>query len=526
MQIVFCHYHLNAGGVTQVIVNQMRALAQLQKPQRPDRVGVLYGGRHEGWPEKVWDKVESGTLGPFDEVLMALPSIDYDPLPEVHEDRLATEVLATLSDHGFAPDDTILHLHNHSLGKNVSWPGAVRILAQHGYRLLLQIHDFAEDFRPTNFRHLAIAWRTDDPLQVARRQYPTGPGIHYATLTRRDYDLLEQAGMPAKRLHTLPNPVGEFTKLKPAGDKSVSVRSELGLPEDARLVLYPVRGIRRKNLGELLLHAAISPPDTWHALTLAPENPAEIPSFNRWRELSAGLELRCLFDICGSGTSKFFDALFAADSLITTSVAEGFGMVFLEAWLAGKPLVGRDLPGITSDFKSAGIEFDGLYESLQIPLDLIDQQDELPAVLRIAYEWACENYGIEPADASETSPAIEALLAEDQIDFALLPSRFQEQVIRVAAREPEAVAQQLLAANPLLASIRDGSACSEASIEPNAKIVRKNFSLKTIGRRLGEVYQEVLSDPPATDVQPAPSGGDILRQFLRIDRVHAIRFEE
>lgn len=526
MQIVFCHYHLNAGGVTQVIVNQMRALAQLESPQRPERVGVLYGGRHEGWPEKLWDKVESGTLGPFEEVLMALPSLDYAPLPDVHDDRLATEVLATLSDHGFAPNDTILHIHNHSLGKNVSWPGAVKRLAEHGYRVLLQIHDFAEDFRPTNFRHLAIAWQTDDPLEVARRQYPTSPGIHYATLTRRDYDLLAGAGIPAAQLHTLPNPVGEFSKLKPETDKTRSVRSELGLSEDARLVLYPVRGIRRKNLGELLLHAAISEPGTWHALTLAPENPGEIPSFERWRALSAKLELRCLFDICGSGQSKFFEALFAADSLVTTSVAEGFGMVFLEAWLAGKPLVGRDLPGITSDFKAAGIAFEGLYESLQIPLELIDQQRELPDVLRIAYEWACENYGIEPAASSQTSPAIERLLKEEQIDFALLPSRLQEQLIRVAANDPQAVAEKLMAANPLLESIRSGTACSKASIKANAKVVRKNFSLKTIGQRLGEVYQQVSCDPPPADIQPAAQGGEILHQFLRVDRLHAIRFEE
>ena len=44
------------------------------------------------------------------------------------------------------------------------------------------------------------------------------------------------------------------------------------------------------------------------------------------------------------GGLEFFENLAAADAVATTSLAEGFGMVFLEAWLAGRPLVGRDLP--------------------------------------------------------------------------------------------------------------------------------------------------------------------------------------
>ena len=40
MQIVFAHYHLNPGGVTQVIANQISALATLPQEKRPERVGI------------------------------------------------------------------------------------------------------------------------------------------------------------------------------------------------------------------------------------------------------------------------------------------------------------------------------------------------------------------------------------------------------------------------------------------------------------------------------------------------------
>lgn len=527
MQVVLVHYHLNTGGVTQVIVNQLRALAELTGVLRPERVGVLYGGRKGGWPANLLDNLSSSDLTPFEVVLMPLASVDYDPLPNLHEDESAAEVASTLAANKFAPEDTLLHIHNHALGKNASWPGAVERLAKLGYRMLLQLHDFVEDFRPANYRHLAHVWQTDDPQALAKKQYFTGDGIHYATLTRRDHQLLSLAGVDQQRLHTLPNPVAEFPGGRTYEKVAASTRKQLGIPKTAKLVLYPVRGIRRKNLGELLLHAALSPTDCWHALTLAPQNPLEIPSYERWQTLASDLQLRCLMNTCGGKTSEFLDILAAADTLITTSVAEGFGMVFLEAWLAGKPLTGRDLPGITSEFRAAGLQLDGLYKTLDVPLDLIEQRCDLPEALKIAYEWACDGYGVEPASESETNASIEKLLAEDKIDFALLPSRFQEQVIATAAREPNQVREALHALNPALRKQPAvGDKDAEAVIAANAEVVRYKYSLITIGKTLCETYQAIWSDDPPSELKPAPNGAVVLQQFLRVDRLHAIRFEE
>lgn len=526
MNIVFAHYHLNAGGVTQVIVNQLRALAQLRDAARPRRVGVLYGGRHEGWPPKVWEEIETGSMVPFEEVLMPLPLLDYDPLAQVREEQLANEVEQTLTANGFAAVDTVLHIHNHSLGKNASWAGAITLLVQRGYRVLLQIHDFVEDFRPANYRYLARAWNTNNPHQLALKQYPQGSAIHYAVLTERDRQLLAKAGVADEHLHTLPNPVGEFVGLKAYEEVAPRVRGELGIPTDATLVLYPVRGIRRKNLGELMLFAAVSSPNTWHAVTLAPENPLELPSFERWRLLADELDIRCLFDTCGAGPSPFLDALAAADTLITTSVAEGFGMVYLEAWIAGKPLVGRDLPGITSEFKAAGLEFQGLYQALYVPLSLFDNRADLAETLQVAYEWASDSYGVRLAGGDEIAAEIDKLLSADRIDFALLPSRFQEHVIRAAAKDPAQIRQLLIESNPGLDWLLNGVNEDAAVVENNAAVVRSKYSLYTISKHLSEAYEAIMSEQPMQGVEPAEKGGAILEQFLRLQRLHAIRFEE
>ena len=86
------------------------------------------------------------------------PRLQYDTQPVDESAELAGQLRRQLSALGFQPDQTVLHVHNHSLGKNASLPGALRLLAEDGYALLLQIHDFAEDCRPRNYCHLIDAW--------------------------------------------------------------------------------------------------------------------------------------------------------------------------------------------------------------------------------------------------------------------------------------------------------------------------------------------------------------------------------
>ena len=122
-----------------------------------------------------------------------------------------------------------------------------------------------------------------------------------------------------------------------------------------RFLLYPVRAIRRKNLGEALLWSVLGGPTVHVGVTLAPENPAEQPYY-RAMETSGPRVCSC------TSTSKLGarsglpldENLASADLTLTTSVTEGFGMAFLESWVAERALVGRDLPEITADFAAAG----------------------------------------------------------------------------------------------------------------------------------------------------------------------------
>ena len=269
----------------------------------------------------------------------------------------------------------MVHIHNHALGKNAALPPVVARLAADGFALLLQIHDFSEDFRPDDYRGLAESLARDDVGRLPERLYPQGAAVHYAVLNGRDFEILSRAGVPGRRLHTLPNPVCDFVGLPDRPTARSRLCSQWGVDEGDRYVVYPVRGIRRKNLGELLLWAAAHPQGTRFAISLPPINPREQPRYASWRQLAGELRLPVLFEVGGAGGLDLGDHLAAADAAISTSVAEGFGMVFLETWLAGLPLIGRDLPEITADFMAAGLRWDGLAPALNVPLDWVGRQE-------------------------------------------------------------------------------------------------------------------------------------------------------
>ncbi|TWT46806.1 HAD family hydrolase [Botrimarina hoheduenensis] len=430
MNLAILHHHLNRGGVTSVIANHLRALATLPAGARPPRVVILCDGQRDGWPTDLPNEPAAE--------LVVTPRLAYDTAgTKADPQALAAALSATLRDAGLSAADTLLHAHNHSLGKNAALPGALQRLADSGWRMLLQVHDFAEDNRPENYRHLRQALDEDDAARLGALLYPQAAGVHYATLTERDADILRSAGVAPGRLHTLPNPVAEFASFPPQDEARARVLPALGLPAEARLIVYPVRGIRRKNLGEMLLLAALVPEGTCFAVTLRPKNPAEAVSFDRWRRLAEALRLPCRFDTGGAYGVEFIDALAAADAILTTSVAEGFGMVFLEAWLAGKPLVGRDLPEITREFKAVGMAFNSLWEELR---------------------------------------AAEHL----EQDFGRLTPGAQMRVLCQTQR-------------PTL-PIELGIERARADIGANAAIVREHYSTTAIGKRLAGVYRSILAD--------------------------------
>ena len=485
LRVAVVHYHLRSGGVTRVIQHAVSALRQqnietvVLTGEAPEDT-VLQAARLEVVPDLQYDR--SGTAA-----------------PETLVGKLESAAKAVL---GAKPD--IWHFHNHSLGKNLAVPHVVYYLARAGGRLLLQIHDFAEDGRPGNYRLLLDCVGQGDVGRLGACLYPLADRVHYAVLNSRDKAFLALAGVPDAQLHLLPNAV----TVEPV---TGTVSSNAG-ESRRRLFVYPTRAIRRKNLGEFLLWSAVAGRNDRFALTLAPKNPAARPIYERWVGFAEGVGLPVAFDVCGSRGATFVGVVGQAHALVSTSVAEGFGLAFLEPWLAGRPLVGRNLPEITADFESVGVDLAGLYDRLDVPLAWIGKE-RLVRAIRTRLAAYLHAYGCEPVpDAPER--AFSAFVDDAQVDFGRLNETLQERVIRRVSGSSEAK-QRLRPA-----SLEPGGNLDER-VRHNRQAVLRTFGLDQYGERLGRIYRHLLNADPGP-VQ-ALSAQTLLEQFTAPERFSLLR---
>jgi hypothetical protein len=417
----------------------------------------------------------------------------YADAEGVHPGELATAMHTAAMEALGGPAD-LWHIHNHSLGKNPALTAAVSLLAADGQRLLLQIHDFAEDDRPRNYAALLDAFDGTPSTGRGELVYPQADHVHYAVLNPRDLEFLGHAGVDPSRLHLVGNPVDAAGRVEP-DDKTPQ--------ESAELVLYPVRAIRRKNLGEFLLWAAADAAQHRFAVTLAPVNPEAQSSYQRWMRVARELALPIAFDAAEGGRRPLCDLLEETECVITTSVAEGFGMAFLEPWVAGLSLTGRNLPDTTAAFVDHGVRLDALYERLEIPVAWIDPQ-ELGRKIEVALRRSRSAYR-RPVTAEDVARAVDAAVRHDRADFGRLDEGLQETIIRRLAAQP-GLRAELRPSSPFTALPR------RDRIGSNAKAVRRHYGPETFGVHLARLYERVASS--RTSGVGGIEAGRLLDRFL------------
>jgi glycosyltransferase involved in cell wall biosynthesis len=463
MKVAIVHYHARPGGVTRVVERAVESLG--------DRARCLFFTGEAARGET-----------PVQKEIRVIPSLGYSS-----DQKTVSPDLLKRARGAFGGEPDIWHIHNHSLGKNPALTQEVTTLAMAGQKILLQIHDFAEDGRPGNYRNLG---------KLVNRLYPVGPHIHYAVLNNRDFGFLKAAGIPEATLHLLPNAVSPLPR--------AALRNQ-GSGGGSPLFVYPCRAIRRKNIGELLLWSALMP-EARFAITLAPKNPEVKPIYDAWVAFAKELSLPVEFD-AGASTS-LHEMIAKADALITTSIAEGFGLAFLEPWLADKPLTGRNLPEITGDFAEQGLDLSALYDRLAVPLVSTGWtiQDEFFLTLEKTMRASREAYGRPWSDAV-LEEAKAALVQDGAADFGILDEELQRTIIRAVKNDPS------------LLNIKLGD--SSGAAENNRNAVETAYSLKRYGEQLFSIYEKLLAAKAGT-VSYA-DGGKLLDAFLEPGRFNLLR---
>lgn len=448
--------------------------------------------------------------------VQVVPGLAYDADgdPDALAESLREAAKAGLEGH--LPD--IWHCHNHSLGKNRHFPGAIGRLARGGQRILLQMHDFAEDGRPENFKVL----KTSEPA------YPDLPSVHYAVINSRDHGLLQDAGLGESHVHALPNP-------------AMSHQEDRLLTNSRPIVLYATRGIRRKNLGEMVLLAAVAREGAFFATTRVPENEAWLKIHDEWVEFAKERKLPVAFGVVGKNspsrlkigteTGRSMKAWSrSATCALTTSVAEGFGLAFVESLLDGLPLLGRDLPEITRDFQNQGLTFPGLYKALRVPLAWVGEDDfveELETHLVAAFD--AYEQALPPGAVSR---AIASMIdAHGRIDFARLSEPFQRKVIDRVIEEPS-LAEAIIVETPgalvdidlwLDSWFEEG--LEIPTLNEQRRLLRKSSSPRAYTIRLAEIYDRLIKEPvaDARAVLESEVSEHLVKSFLAPERFQILR---
>ncbi len=464
MNIAFIHFHLNPSGVTTVLKQQVEAIRE--------RCEVLViSGSPVDLPL------------PFDTV--HIPGLGYDSeTTKYYPADFVTDAIVQAIFSKWKTGCDILHVHNPTLAKNRNLLKILTGLQQKGLKLFLQIHDFAEDGRPN-------AYFPDEYLF----------DCHYGVINSRDYAMLLQAGLTPRGLHLIPNMLTPFDNKDP------------GLKIDT-FVLYPVRAIRRKNIGEAILLSLFLKNRSPVMITLPPNSPADIKAYKDWKKFVKENRLNVLFE---AGLTHDFNRLvLSADFLITTSITEGFGFSFLEPWIARKLLWGRSLTDICSDFERNGICLDHLYPRLLVPFDWIGEK-RFYTKWRASVLQSCArfNYNIDQRTISE---AFASIAKKGCIDFGLLHEGFQQEIIsRILTGQ--GTLKKMIDLNPFLSNPGEIKN-KKGLIQNNREAIISHYNQKIYKQRLMNIYSKIITD----SVRQRIDKKMLLSQFFNLENFNLLKW--
>ena len=467
MKIAYIHYHLKTGGVTTVLRQQIEAVKNGCEPL------VITG-----------DPPES----PFPADFVHIPGLGYyDGLSgKAFEPEDVAESITAAIYSRWKDGCDILHVHNPTLAKNINFLKILKELQKRKINLFLQIHDFAEDGRPSAY---------------FREEYLSD--CHYGVINSRDYNILLKTGLKKEGLHKI------FNTIKPFNLKHKN-------PGFREYALYPIRAIRRKNIGEAILLSRFFSNNADLVITQPPNSLADIISYKGWKKYVKEKNLNVEFE---AGLKRDFKELVcSAKFLITTSITEGFGFSFLEPWTADKILYGRKLADICCDFEQKGIKLDHLYTKLLVPVKWIGKENLYEKLKSsILKAGSLFNYTIDRKDIDRFYVAV---TKNSNIDFGLLDEAFQKQVLsRILSSKKDM--ERLIMLNPYISHLGDLPNKDEL-IQKNKRAVLNNYNENIYKQTLLKIYSRVIKKPVCQSIDK----NILLSEFLNPDNFSLLKWSD
>ena len=502
MKIAVFHYHLKPGGVTEVIAASVQILMK-NLPQITELWIV------SGEPENASEVMEKISAGLPNETL---DKLHMDILNGIgYKENISSQIDArTLADRIESRyDENFLYwIHNYHIGKNPAFTKALMIIAKRASRkLLLHIHDFPECGR--NYNLMALNTALDRP------PYPSGNHIRYAVINSRDKTMLADSGL-GDSVFLLNNPV----QLDALNEKT-DIRKDLQkiathyIP-DSPLFLYPVRAIRRKNIFEAAIFCLLFHEQANLVITL-PGNSRQEKAYsdlvkNAYREsLIPGVWCP---ENSGNPVLSYPQLCASCDAVISTSIQEGFGYLFVNALHWQKPLMARYLEildgllHLWSDYPRR------LWAELRVPID-----KDIAEKTKEAYRNKIRELN---RRFPETSPIINEsatskIVTEKTADISLLSVSDQIVLLKKAAKDENWLRESRSINKELLESCKRTLQSPPMSMD---KKIQAEFGPENYTRTFEKIIASFRNNGNIANPERIRKG--IMKTFARLDYLRLI----
>lgn len=172
-----------------------------------------------------------------------------------------------------------------------------------------------------------------DRLMIGGLRYST----YVALSSRVKHELMDLYGVPEQRIAVIPNGV-DTDRYTPEGPGRAEIRCELGIPANAKVLLFVGHEFGRKGLGPIVEAMKLLPPDTF----LIVVGDDDKSSYQKTAVLN-DYDSRVIF----TGPRYDLPEIYrASDAFVFPTSYEAFGLVTMEALASGVPIFATRVGGI------------------------------------------------------------------------------------------------------------------------------------------------------------------------------------
>jgi len=513
------HYHLRPGGIRRVIELATPHLVR-HSPQTVTRVVLVTGCA----ADKAWHEQFARQLREVTVEIVVEPSFNYLSEQDGTPGQITKRIRAALNKL-FAESrshDCLVWAHNLGVGRNLIVARELSTAcARRSIPLVSHHHDWWFDNRWSRWAEMQRAgFRT--LAATARAVFPPAGKIIHAAINRADAKVLtDNLG---KHACWLPN----LTERLPPPPEYRIRTARYWLQKtlkhgDAPVWLLPCRTLRRKNIAEALLLTRWLRPDAWLIVTGGASSADELPYLHALVHAARAHKWPLRLGVLAGKESRkpsVNDLFAASEATLLTSVQEGFGLPYLEAGAARRPLIARRLMNIAPDLDRFGFRFPQAYDEILVAPGLFNWADEFGRQRKLFKKWIATM----PASlcARVPTPHLLATSCPQPIAFSRLTLRAQLEVLAKPITESWLACAPL---NPFLEGWRRRAELQKLRVSPWPSTASDWLSGEAYARRFHRAVQALRSKrtrkSSATRIQ-----ADFIRLKLDVRNLHPILWSQ